>query len=78
MKLKLFMLAIMALAPSSFAQILTKDLSFATNGIYTAPFPSGPFNFLAVMPKAQMEAFISLILLLPLQQYLQNLPATEH
>lgn len=45
MKLKLFMLAIMALAPSSFAQILTKDLSFATNGIYTAPFPSGPFNF---------------------------------
>lgn len=35
----------MALANFAYAQILTRDASFATNGVYTAPFPSGPLNF---------------------------------
>lgn len=45
MRLKFILLAIIAFANLTFAQILTKDASFATNGVYTAPFPSNQLNF---------------------------------
>jgi uncharacterized delta-60 repeat protein len=39
MKLKFILMAIIAFANLTFAQILTKDASFATNGVYTSTIP---------------------------------------